>query len=78
MFKKIYFLAVMLLFCVVSVFAVVDSAAVVNTVHTVGEIATGIAQSQGNTLIAVIITAAVNIFTTVFGLMFHYKKSKSK
>jgi hypothetical protein len=76
MFKRLSVVIVILLFAGVSVFAVVDSASVVNTVNTVGQIATGIATSQGNTLLAVIITAAVNVFTTIFGLVWHAKVTK--
>ena len=74
MFFKVLVLVLVSAICAI---AAVDSATVVNTINTVGQVANGIAQSQGNTLVAVIITAAVNVFTTVFGLIFHYNKSKA-
>jgi Na+-transporting methylmalonyl-CoA/oxaloacetate decarboxylase gamma subunit len=71
MFKAVLVMLVMS----VCVMAAVDSATVVNTVNTVSTVAQGIAQGQNNQLLAVIIAAAANVFTTVFGLLWHYKKS---
>ena len=78
MFKRFCFAAVMLLFCIISVFAALDSAAVVNGVGTAGQIAQAIAQTQGQAqtanIISIVTTAVLTIISFIFGHS-HGKKS---